>query len=459
MKTHSIYSTLQTFISSNNDRELVQFCARQHPADLAGALEEALTQDIHFVMTRLDPGTASEILSHLTPGLQSKVLIVLSDEELSAIIQEMYADDRVDLIRNIPDIRKDRLLHMLAKAERQDILKLESYAEGTAGAIMTSDYAVLPAHITVRDALEKLRLEAPDKETIYYAYVINSNRSLIGSVSLRQLIMARPDTPIQTLMTPEPVRAKVEEDQEEVARKIQKYDLLAIPVTNGNEVLVGIITHDDVADVLEEETTEDFHRLAAMSHKVPDLNINIRDARFFTMIRKRLPWLLVLVFMNIFSGAGIAAFEDTIAAVVALVFFLPLLIDSGGNAGSQSATLMVRALAIGDVKLKDWLGLLKKEILVALGIGLVMGLAVSLIGIFRAGPEVAVVVAMTMVLTVLFGSLVGMSLPFLLTRFRMDPATASAPLITSIADIGGVLIYFSIASWYLKDIIAAAGTA
>ena len=160
-----------------------------------------------------------------------------------------------------------------------------------------------------------------------------------------------------------------------------------------------------------------------------------------------------------FSGAGIAHFEDTIEAVVALVFFLPLLIDSGGNAGSQSATLMVRALAIGDVKLKDWFRLLSKEVTVAIGIGLAMGLAVSLIGIFRAGPEVAVVVAMTMVLTVLFGSLVGMSLPFLLTRFKMDPATASAPLITSIADIGGVLIYFSIATWYLRDMIAAAGAA
>ncbi|TWI73957.1 magnesium transporter [Desulfobotulus alkaliphilus] len=459
MKNHSIYPTIQTFISSNNERELVRFCARQHPADLAAAFEEALTQDMHFVMTRLNPGTASKILSHMAPELQSKLLIVLSDEELSAMIQAMYADDRVDLIRNIPDIRKDRLLHMLAKAERQDILKLESYAEGTAGAIMTSDYAALPADITVREALEKLRLEAPDKETIYYAYVINKNRSLIGSVSLRELILARPETRLQDIMHMEPVRAKVEEDQEEVARKILKYDLLAIPVTNGNEVLVGIITHDDVADVLQEEATEDFHRFGAMSHKVPDLSLNIRDAGFFTMLQKRLPWLLVLVFMNIFSGAGIAVFEDTIAAVVSLVFFLPLLIDSGGNAGSQSATLMVRALAVGDVKLSDWLKLLKREIGVAIGIGLCMGLAVSMIGIFRAGPDVAVVVAMTMVLTVLFGSLVGMSLPFLLTRFRLDPATASAPLITSIADIGGVLIYFSIATWYLKDIIAAAGAA
>jgi len=192
-----------------------------------------------------------------------------------------------------------------------------------------------------------------------------------------------------------------------------------------------------------------------MSHKPPELGINIREADFLSLIRKRLPWLLVLVFMNIFSGAGIAHFEDTIEAVVALVFFLPLLIDSGGNAGTQSATLMVRALAVGDVHLKHWFRLLGKEVSVAIGIGLIMGVAVSLIGIFRAGPEVAVVVAMTMVVTVLFGSLVGMSLPFLLTRFRMDPAAASGPLVTSIADIGGVLIYFSIATWYLSDIIAA----
>jgi magnesium transporter len=209
-------------------------------------------------------------------------------------------------------------------------------------------------------------------------------------------------------------------------------------------VLIGIVTVDDVLDVAEEEATEDFHRVGS----VGPIRTSLRDAAILFLYQRRVGWLLALVFMNIFSGAGIAAFEETIAATVALVFFLPLLIDSGGNAGSQSATLMVRALATGDVKGSDWLRLLARELRVALLLGVTMAVAVSAVAFFRA-PEVVVVVATTMTIIVLVGSLIGMSLPFVLTRFGYDPATASAPLITSLADISGVLIYFSIASWYL----------
>ncbi len=454
-----IYPTVKKYLEKGQDDLLLEFCNSIHPADLAHSLESAHVDDVVELLTRLGPEYSSRFLAEMNPGYQTNILLKISDEVLSRIINEMPSDDRVDMIRNIPEERKQKLLQMLAKAERLDIVKLESYQEGTAGSLMTSEYAALSKDITAGEAIDRLRIEAPEKETIYYAYVIDEQRRLLGTVSLRELILALPEAKIEELMHPDPVKTTVQEDQEEVARKIKKYDLLAIPVTNGNEALVGIVTYDDIHDVIVEEATEDFHRFGGMTHKLPDLHVSLRDAGFMTMIQKRLPWLLVLVFMNIFSGAGIAHFEDTIEAVVALVFFLPLLIDSGGNAGSQSATLMVRALAIGDVKLKDWFRLLSKEVSVAIGIGLAMGLAVSLIGIFRGGPEVAVVVAMTMVLTVLFGSLVGMSLPFLLTRFKMDPATASAPLITSIADIGGVLIYFSIATWYLRDMIAAAGAA
>ncbi len=454
-----IYPTVKKYLENGQDDLLLEFCNSIHPVDLAHSLESAHVDHVVEIMTRLGPVYSSRLLAEMNPGYQTNILLKISDEVLSRIINEMRSDDRVDMIRSIPEERKQKLMQMLAKAERLDIVKLESYQEGTAGSLMTSEYAALSKDITAGEAIDRLRIEAPEKETIYYAYVIDEQRRLLGTVSLRELILASPESRVEELMHHDPVKSTVQEDQEEVARKMKKYDLLAIPVTNGNEALVGIVTYDDIQDVIVEEATEDFHRFGGMTHKFPDLHISLRDAGFMTMIQRRLPWLLVLVFMNIFSGAGIAHFEDTIEAVVALVFFLPLLIDSGGNAGSQSATLMVRALAIGDVKLKDWFRLLSKEVTVAIGIGLAMGLAVSLIGIFRAGPEVAVVVAMTMVLTVLFGSLVGMSLPFLLTRFKMDPATASAPLITSIADIGGVLIYFSIATWYLRDMIAAAGAA
>jgi magnesium transporter len=220
--------------------------------------------------------------------------------------------------------------------------------------------------------------------------------------------------------------------------------LIALPVINGNDALAGIVTFDDVLDVAEEEATEDFYHMGAAG----SVRTNIKDASIWLLYRNRAPWLLVLVFMNIFSGAGIAFFQDTIESMVALVFFLPLLIDSGGNAGSQSATLVVRALATGEVELRDWFRLILKEFAVGLTLALSMAVAVSMVSMYRA-PEVAVVIAVSMVLTVLAGSLIGMLLPFLLTRVKLDPATASAPLITSIADIAGVLIYFSIATWYL----------
>jgi magnesium transporter len=383
---------------------------------------------------------------------QREIAAGLADEFLARVIAKMASDDRVDLLQAMPDERGEILLHLLARAEREDIRRLSSYEEDTAGAIMTSEYATLSPELTTRQAIEKLRLEAPDKETIYYAYVIDEKRRLLGLVSLRELILARPDTKIETIMRRDPICANVNDDQEEVARLMAKYDLIAMPVINGNDALVGIVTFDDVHDVIEEEATEDFHRMGSISQVSggDDLvDIGLKDASPWLLIQKRLPWLLALVFMNIFSGAGIAYYEDTIQAAVALVFFLPLLIGSGGNAGAQSATLMVRALAIGDVERKDWLKMVGKEIGIALAIGVCMGIAVSFIGIFRGGPDVAVIVSVAMVAVVLFGSLLGMSLPFLLTRFNLDPATASAPLVTSVADIGGVVIYLGIASWYL----------
>jgi len=453
MKMPPISESLQEHLNLQNDHEIKNICHAMHPADLAAQFSELSLEQSVEIISKLSPDCCAQVLGHMDYDDQRDIALRLPDQTLAATIALMSSDDRVDLIQSLPEDRGETLLHLLAKTEREDIRRLCSYHEGTAGAIMTSEYAILTPDLTARQAINKLRLEAPDKETIYYAYVIDSRRRLLGLISLRQLILAKPDTLVESFMRREPVVVGVNEDQEEVARKMAKYDLLAIPVINGNDSLVGIITFDDAHDVTEAEATEDFHRMGSIANEIGAdslMNISLKDASIWLMIQKRLPWLLALVFMNIFSGAGIAFFEDTIQAAVALVFFLPLLIGSGGNAGAQSGTLMVRALALGDVRIKDWVHLLGKEILIALGIGIVMGLAVSMIGIFRAGTSVTVVVALTMVLNVIFGSLLGMSLPFLLTRFRLDPATASAPLITSLCDIGGVLIYFSIATWYLE---------
>lgn len=435
-----------------DDTVLRRLCETEHPADLAAQFSEFDPEQAVDIFSRLTPECCADVLGHMDYEQQREFAAGMADDVLARVIARMPSDDRVDLLHAMPDERGENLLHLLAKKEREDIRRLSSYEEGTAGAIMTSEYATLPPELTASRAIEKLRLEAPDKETIYYAYVIDARRRLLGLISLRELILAKPGTRIEGVMRRDPICANVHDDQEDVARQMAKYDLLAMPVINGDDALVGIVTFDDVHDVIQQEATEDFHRMGSISQVSGAdelVDIGLKDASPWLLIQRRLPWLLALVFMNIFSGAGIAYYEETIQATVALVFFLPLLIGSGGNAGAQSATLMVRAMAIGDVIGKDWLRMVGKEIGIALAIGACMGITVSFIGIFRGGPDVAVIVSLAMVVVVLFGSLLGLSLPFMLTRFKMDPATASAPLVTSVADIGGVVIYFGIASWYL----------
>jgi len=244
------------------------------------------------------------------------------------------------------------------------------------------------------------------------------------------------------------IKIPVDKAQEEVARIVARYDLLALPVVDADGRMVGIVTHDDAMDVAESEATEDIHK--GMS--IGQLEDGVSRVPLWSLYRKRVFWLVLLVFANLFSGAGIAYFEETIAAQVALVFFLPLLIGSGGNAGAQAATLMVRGMATGDVGVKDWSKMLGRELLVAGSLGLTMAIAVAPIGIFRGGEAVAIIVALSMVTIVLFGSLIGMCLPFVLERFKVDPATASAPLVTTLIDATGVLIYFSIATAILAGV-------
>ncbi|WP_022728482.1 magnesium transporter [Fodinicurvata sediminis] len=424
---------------------LREFLETAHPVDVASFLEEvsASTAREHLLSLPLERRT--EVFGYLTPGTQVSLAHLLDRRHLARIVTEMDADDRADLFNRLSPEQQEALLPGLAQAEREDIRRLAAHAEGTAGAIMTSDYVALRPDLSVREALDVLRKEAPDKETIYRAYVVDEQRCLLGSVRLQELILARPETRVSDVMEQETLEVGVDDEQEDVARKIARYDVIALPVVDDTGRLVGIVTHDDALDALQEEATEDFHRIGT----VGKLTESVRSASVGMLYQKRIFWLALLVFGNLFSGAGIAYFEDTIASHVALVFFLPLLIGSSGNAGSQAATLMVRAIATGDVVMRDWGRMLGRELIVALALGLTMAIAVSAIGFMRGGMEIAIVVSLTMVLVVLMGSLVGMSLPFLLDRMKLDPATASAPLVTTIADAVGVVIYFTVATMVL----------
>jgi magnesium transporter len=437
-----LVGTIRAALESGDKAPLKAYLEDEHPADIGPALEEFEPEQVWSVLDLLPVQEQADLFGYFERELQLELAQIAPRAKLARIVTEMNSDERADLFNELSDEQQDALLPALAQAEREDIRRLASYEEDTAGSIMTSDYALLHESLSAAQAIEKLRHEAPDKETIYRAYVTSPDRRLVGAVRLQDLILAAPKTLVRDLMEEDPVSVRVDEDQEEVARVISRYDVLALPVVDAENRIVGIVTHDDAMDVLQEEATEDFHKVGS----VGDLDTSVRDASIGLLYRKRIGWLVLLVFGNLLSGAGIHYYEATIEAVVALVFFLPLLIGSSGNAGSQASTLMVRALATGDVMLKDWGRMIGREVLIALLLGLTMALAVSGIGWYRGGPGVALAVAMTMVLVVLVGSLIGMSLPFVLSRFRMDPATASAPLVTTMADAAGVFIYFWVAT-------------
>lgn len=437
---------LSDAIQSNNFDNALAAIKSLRPVDLADVLEQ-LDPSLGWRLLERLPRRA-EVFTYFEPEQQVRLAREFPRATLAKLVGEMPADERTDLFKRFDQSQRDTLLPALAQAEREDIRKLSAYVEGTAGALMTSDYAMLKKDMTVADALASLRTEAPDAETIYQAYVTDDERKLLGVVSLRDLILADVDRSIKDLMISDVVRAEVTDDQEDIAKKIARYDLLALPITDERGVLVGIVTYDDAMDVVSEEVTEDIHKSAGVSTVVG----NLKDASIGLLYRKRVFWLVLLVFGNLFSGAGIAHFEDIIAANLVLVFFLPLLVDSGGNAGSQSATLMVRALATGEVVMRDWLYLIGREALVALALGGTMAAAVSVLGYIRGDELIALVLALSMVSIVMIGCMIGMSLPFVLSKFNFDPASASAPLITSVCDAVGVVIYLFIAAYFLADV-------
>lgn len=443
---HTQLEALRESLDHHHTSEVVEQLQALPAADAAWVLSQ-LPHDVTLSsLITQSPARQAQIFTHLSLELQSLLAPAMGRKAVTRLFEHMDHHKRADLYKHLSDQDRLALLPGLAHAEREDIRQLASHPEGTAGAIMTSAYASLQPDQTVQQALESLRLEAPDHETIYQCYVLDEQRRLIGTVSLRELILAPEHTLIRELMTTHVISCQVDAEPAEAARLVARYNLLALPVLNDAQQIVGIITHDEALDAAAEQSTEDQFRLGAVRGSTASL----RTASIGMLYRMRVGWLVILVFGNVFSGAGIAHFEDLIESMVALVFFLPLLVDSGGNAGSQSATLMVRALATGDVRTRDWAKLLSKELTVSLLLGLSMALAVASIGLLRGGLEVAIVVSLTMILIVVVGSLIGMLLPFVLTRFKLDPASASAPLITSICDATGVLIYFNIASLFLN---------
>jgi magnesium transporter len=423
-----------------------EFLESQELADVAAFLEELDIPDALTAMRLLPLHDQAELIGYLKPSSQLVIATQLHRRELAALMTAMSHDERADLYKQLDEEAREALLPALSKAEREDLRRLASYEEWTVGSVMTSDYATLKPEMTAAQAIEALRAQALEAETVYTAYIVDDDRHLVGVLSLRDVLIARPRQRVADIMDTEPVWIRADAEQEEAARMIARYDLIALPVLDSEDRLVGIVTSDDAMDVAEDETTEDIYK----GGTVGPIDVSVAEATIAVLYKARIYWLVLLVFGNIFSGAGIAYFEETIAAHLSLLFFLPLLIASGGNAGTQSATLMVRALATGDVRPSDFGWLMAREVVIALALGLTMAAAVAGIGIWRGGVEIAAVVAAAMVSIVTMGALIGMSLPFIFARLDRDPAAASGPLVTSLADVLGVLMYFGIASVLLE---------
>lgn len=417
-------------------------------ADLIASLKEPQ----RVLLLRFLPRRfAADVFSELNHSVQDELLEDLTNHEIRHLLADLDPDDRTALMEELPAEMTRKFLNLLSPQDLKETRVLLGYPENSVGRVMTPDIVYVKEDWTIQEALEHIRRIGRTSETINVVYVTDSTGKLVDEIPLRHLILASPSQSIRSVMDYNFIAISAMSDQEEAVEMIKKYNYLTLPVVDTAGKILGIVTIDDLMDVADIQATEDFQRIGGLSiesHGEPIANL--REASVGLLYRRRIIWLVLLVFVNIFSGAGIAHFQDTITGAVALVFFLPLLIAGGGNAGAQSALLMVRALATGDVHMKDWWRMLMKEILVGTSLGAAMGLAAVPIGIFRGGYQIAIAVAISMFLIVTAGSLIGMSLPFILRKIGRDPATASAPLVTSITDIAGVMIYFSIASMVLS---------
>jgi len=413
------------------------------PVLIAEIIEELSDEDDTVLFRLLPREIAKETFQNLTYEKQEQIIQSLAQNvnKLTNLLNDLDPDDRTAFFEELPGQVAQRLLQLLSLEERRVATKLLGYPEDSIGRLMTPEFVAVKPYFTIRQTLEHIRTYGKSSETLNVIYVVNDNWKLIDDIRISEILLAPEEAKVEDVMDDRFIALNALDDQEIAVKVFLDHDRVALPVVDTEGLLLGIVTVDDVMDVAEEETTEDFHKFGSFQ----DAIINPLKAKVSVLYQKRILWLTALVFMNIFSGAAIAHFENVITSAVSLLFFLPLLIGSSGNAGAQSATLMIRSLAVGDVEMKDWFRLLGKEVLVSLLLGGTMALGVSLIASFRA-PDIILVVSLTMLLTVMAGSLIGLLLPFVFTKLKLDPAAASAPLITSIADIIGVTIYFSIAS-------------
>lgn len=442
------FETIQELLQTQQYTRLRQLLVDLNDADIAACMEELPEQSMVKAFRILPKDLAADIFSYLDVDLQQTVITSLTEREAASIIDNLMADDAVDLLEEMPANVVKRLLESASAETRRDINHLLRYPEDSAGSIMTVEYVDLKESLTVEGAIERIRTVGLDSETINICYVLDAQRKLLGTVALRYLLLSQPDETIGDIMHENVVSVHTLADQEEVARQFQKYGFTAMPVVDNENRLVGIITVDDIVDVIEEEATEDMEKMAAL---VPSDKPYMRTSAWETY-KKRIPWLLLLMVSATFTGSIITSFEDALSVYVALTAFIPMLMDTGGNAGGQASVTIIRGLSLGEIEYRDVPRILWKELRTAILCGGTLAAAnfAKLMLFDRVGLAVALVVCLTLVLAVIMAMLVGCLLPMGAKRLGFDPAVMASPFITTIVDALSLLVYFQIATLVLK---------
>ena len=414
------------------------------PADISAILSELPEDRLPLLYRLLPKELAAEVFVEMEPEEQELLIKSFSDTELKEVLEELYVDDTVDIIEEMPASVVKRILQHADPETRKSVNEILKYPEDSAGSIMTTEFVDLKRDMTVEDAFKRIRRTGVDKETINICYVTDTSRHLLGLVSIRTLLLADEEDIIEDIMETNVIFATTLEDKEDVAQQLSKYDFLAMPVVDKESRLVGIVTIDDAIDVMEEEATEDFEKMAAMApSERPYLKTGV-----FTLARHRIVWLLVLMISGMITGGILGRYEAAFSAMPLLVTFIPMLTDTGGNAGSQSSTLVIRGMAVGEIRLRDFARVFWKELRVSMLVGAALSTVnyVRLILTYPGQTATALTVAAALFVTVLLAKTVGGVLPMAAKFFKADPAIMAAPLITTIVDAISLVVYFNIAS-------------
>jgi magnesium transporter len=449
MDIAEILAIVTQLISEKRYDELRSTLKEYHPLEIGDILNELEPSARALTFRILDKDLAVDVFDYMEVDEKEKLLQSLSSEHAAYVLNEMSSDERTEFFGELPANVVKKYLGLLSPEQRAVANRLLGYKEDTAGRLMSVEFVELKENQRLDEALSHIRRTAPDKETIYYCYVISDTRKLLGFVSLRELLLAPPEKLVRDIMHTDVIKVYTDDDQEDVARILKEYGFIAVPVVDREDRLVGIVTYDDIMDVIEEESTEDIHLMGGLAPRIEE--VSYLDRGVLWSVRQRAGWLIFLIILGSFSGYILKGYQELLDSVIALAFFVPMLIDTGGNAGTQASTLVIRALATGQISEPG----VTKAILKELIIGLVLGAILGVLGFFRAyfleaDFILSLAVGTSVLVVVTMSNIVGILLPFLAKKAHLDPAVMAGPVITTIVDIVGLMLYFYIAQAFLK---------